>query len=83
MLQNYILKPFEQQRIEQTIEKLPTKQYVNSAADKNKLEPQNHQNINTHTKQTVLPIEVDERIHVLNVEYCSQPSIMALQPFIQ
>ncbi|OHQ46985.1 response regulator transcription factor LytR [Staphylococcus sp. HMSC070D07] len=66
---DYILKPFEQQRIEQTIEKIArTKQYVNSSADQNKLEPQNHQNINTHTKQTVLPIEVDERIHVLNVE---------------
>src|SRR5699024_4451124 len=67
---DYILKPFEQIRIAQAIHKVETA--LDHDTYKQANDVSQHQNDahkeNTPTSQMVLPIEVDERIHIINLE---------------
>ncbi|TGS88070.1 DNA-binding response regulator, partial [bacterium M00.F.Ca.ET.177.01.1.1] len=67
---DYILKPFEQKRIAQAIHKVETA--LDHDTYKQANDVSQHQNDahkeNTPTSQMVLPIEVDERIHIINLE---------------
>ena len=69
---DYILKPFELERIEQAVQKvkrlLNAKQQIQTLSDPIH-SPQSQTNTSSYTNhQSVLPIEVDERIYVINLD---------------
>lgn len=69
---DYILKPFELERIEQAVQKvkrlLNAKQQIQTLSDPIH-SPQSQMNTSSYTNnQSVLPIEVDERIYVINLD---------------
>lgn len=68
---DYILKPFERERIEKAIKKVQRTQEV---INKSKLSQESETNLNYANNDqtiephpTVIPIEVNERIHVINI----------------
>ena len=68
---DYILKPFELERIEQAVQKvkrlLNAKRQIQTFSDLIH-SPQSQTSTSSYNNQSVLPIEVDERIYVINLD---------------